>query len=502
MRFKLWYAAIGLLLTLLLTSTQAIQAQETTPPPTPAAGPNLLENPGFEGIGKPVDNRMPNPDNWTRDTFNAVPYSEIFTPEGWSIWWKEGDGYGRPECKVIPNEPPFNIAPIRIHAGYYSVLCFGFYRKLHAGAYQVVRGIPPDSVVEGTFMAHAWSCSEDNPPLSCGDMVGFYFRVGIDPNGDTDPFSENIVWSEPDYHHDKFARVGPVQATVGITGVATLFIEATAKWPYKHNDAYWDNAGLRVVVTGTLPTATPPPPPPTFVPLPPPQTPQPTPTPLPDGAIVHTVVEGDTWLGIALLYGVDVSELIRLNAGTFAMNRPITVGQPVVVQVNARAESTLPTTMTVGAPPVTGLAPEYPAGDMGTICVLAFDDANDDNVWQSDNNEETVVSDAEIALVGADGSVSIYRTDSSGTHCFQNVTTGQFYLVQHTPPQGYTTDFGPWRLYLSGGQVHHIALAYKRAQTAPSPIPSSLAPLLRISGGLSLFLAIGIGIRFTRSRRA
>ncbi|MBN2390941.1 MAG: hypothetical protein JXR84_09465, partial [Anaerolineae bacterium] len=43
----------------------------------------LLVNPGFEGIGVPVDNISPVYDNWTRDTFTGVQYGEIYTPEGW-----------------------------------------------------------------------------------------------------------------------------------------------------------------------------------------------------------------------------------------------------------------------------------------------------------------------------------------------------------------------------------------------------------------------------------
>lgn len=48
----------------------------------------LLANPGFEGVGVPVDNTAPNPYNWTRDTFTGVQYGEIYTPEGWVTWYE------------------------------------------------------------------------------------------------------------------------------------------------------------------------------------------------------------------------------------------------------------------------------------------------------------------------------------------------------------------------------------------------------------------------------
>jgi len=206
----------------------------------------LLVNPGFEGIGKPVDNNLPNPDNWTRDTFNGNAYGEIFSPAGWITWWEEGD-YKRPECKVIPNEPPFNANPVRIYQGYYSGMCFTFFGRQHAGYYQVVENLTPGKVVEGWYYAHAWSCDEDNPPLSCGDPYAFSFNVGIDPNGGTDPFSDTIIWSAPQYIYDVYEYVGPVQAIVGENGAVTFFLRAHGRWSAKHNDAYWDNPTLRYV---------------------------------------------------------------------------------------------------------------------------------------------------------------------------------------------------------------------------------------------------------------
>jgi len=208
-----------------------------------ASGVNLLVNPGFEGIGLPVDNNHPNYGNWTRDTFTGQQYGEIFTPEGWVTWWEEGD-YGRPECKVIPNEHPFNSDPTRIYQGYYAGMCFTFFRKQHAGYYQVVSNLEPGATVEGWFYAHAWSCSEDEPPVSCGDPFAFYFQVGLEPDGGTDPFSDTILWSEPKYIYDVYQPTNLVTATVGAAGQVTFYLRAHAKWAVKHNVAYWDNPTL------------------------------------------------------------------------------------------------------------------------------------------------------------------------------------------------------------------------------------------------------------------
>jgi hypothetical protein len=378
-------------------------------------------------------------------------------------------------------------------------MCFGFYRKIHAGFYQVVRDIPPDSLVEGAFMAHSWSCGEDNPPLSCGDFTAFYFRVGIDPNGDTDPFSEGIVWSEPYYVYDKFVRVGPIQATVGITGVATLFLEATAKWPNKHNDAYWDNARLNIVVTGTLPTATPPPPPPTFAPARRPAAAQATPTPPPAGSIIHTVEEWDTWLGIAITYGVDPFDLIRFNVGKG--NETLAIGQEVIVRLGPSGETAMPEAGPASSVSETSTAqPNRPAGDKGTICTVAFDDANGDRLWQA-NHGEMALPNIEIIILGSNGVRLSYRTDGvNEPHCFQDLPVGQSYIIYHTPPTGYTADGGPWNLLLSGGQVYPVELAYNRVQDIAFSSPSS-SLIWRISGSLVLLLAGISGIYFILSRR-
>ena len=208
-------------------------------------GQNLLKNPGFEGITcSPSSPPGWCYDNWTRDTFNGIPYPEIYTPQGWVTFWSEGvnpvDGrnYGRPECKVIPNQPPFIGPPARIRSGNYAVLQFGFYRPIDSGLYQVVTGLTPHAIVQASAYAHAWTCDQDNPPLSCGDPYQMLFQVGIDPNGGTDPWSPNIIWAGG-YSYDEYHLIGPVQAEVGDAGTVTVFLRATAKWSAKHNDVYW-----------------------------------------------------------------------------------------------------------------------------------------------------------------------------------------------------------------------------------------------------------------------
>jgi LysM repeat protein len=518
---------------LALIPLSTVVAEESVSPVQQEIGTNLLANPGFEGFGKPQNNSLPNPSNWTRETFTGEQRGEIMTPEGWVTWWQGGD-FKVPECKVIPNEAPFNGDPKRIYQGYYSGLCFAFWGKMNAGYYQVVRNIPPGSTVEGSFYAHAWSCSDSNPPLSCGDPSAFYFRVGIDPNGGTDPFSGNIVWSNAYFNYDKYGLVGPVQATVGQSGAATMFIQAYAKWNVKHNDAYYDSPTLKLVSAGETPTNTPPPPPPTSE-IPP--TPQYTPTPRPDGAIVHTVVSGDTLFGIALAYDVpvdDIYELNNINSSTL-----LQIGQEIVIAVSGGAlptptpqpEATEESTPEVEPTQDSGNGagdgmPAAPAQDKASLCTLAFYDSNGDMFRQAESGE-MLLPNVQLSLLGRSGPVDDHKTDGiSEPWCFEDLEPGN-YVLRHTPPTGYRAiDGGQLSFILSGGQAFNIELAYVRDENAPedasgdTAAPSEgeaegesgeedpgrmtnvLNTVLRVSGIIVLILAIAVAVLFVLSRRA
>jgi LysM repeat protein len=518
-----------------------VQAAEIAAP-VQQTGTNLLTNPGFEGIGQPVTNSSPNPDNWTRDTFSGAQYGEIYTPAGWVTWWEEGE-FKRPECKVIPNQHPFNAEPNRIYEGYYSGMCFSFFGKQHAGYYQVVRDIPPGSQVQASFYAHAWTSNKDNPPTTDpdGDPYAFYFRVGVDPNGGTDPFSSSIVWSSPYYNYDEYALVGPLQTTVGETGAATIFLEAYGKWPNKHNDAYMDNASLQILSPGETPTPTAPPPPDT--PETPP-TPQFTPTPRPDGAIVHEVEAGDTLFGLALAYDVPVDQIYELN--NLGPNDLLSIGQEIVIATSGdvtvqptptptpepAANESEATEEPTSPDPGAGGPAASPAEGTASVCVLAFYDANG-NMFREADEGEMLLPNAEINLLARSGPIDSRTTDGiSEPWCFTDLEPGN-YILRHSPPPGYTlTDGGQVNFNLSAGQVWDLELAYVRDEEAgadnpdaPDTNPATNSPdnnptdependndeggvtnvlnvVLRVSGFIVLALAVAVLVLFILSRRS
>ncbi len=494
-------------------------------------GQNLLKNPGFEGVSCSAGSSPGWCDgNWTRDTFNGVTYSEIFSPQEWVTFWSEGtnpaDGrnYGRPECKIIPNKPPFVGPPARIHSDNYAIMQFGFFRSIDSGVYQVVTGLSPHATVQFSSYAQAWSCDNDESgAYSCGDVHNIAFRVGIDPNGGTDPWNPNIVWGSG-FSNDEFRMIGPVQAQVGDAGNVTVFLRATATWAYKHNDVYWDTASLVYTTPPEPPTNTPPPPPDTPTPGPSP-TPGSTATPRPDGATVHIVAQNDTLFGIALMHGVDVNQLRELNAGSLGPNDMLSIGQTVVISLPS--ETPVPTPLPAPEPTATLSNPTTEGQPGGaSICVLAYHDRNGDTF--RDESTEELLPNAEIAVADVSGVIARYTTDGiSEPYCFTGLAAGAYRVIQ-SPPPGYEPS-GPaeWPVAVAEGTSLDLHFADVRGEGATTPgeadepTPTSarggdggdnestssstfgaiIGTAMKIGGVLVLILALGVAVLFVLTRR-
>ena len=524
---------IGILLVvMLLGAAPLLSAAAPGPSQSFQEGGNLLKNPGFEGINcAPGSQPGWCDDNWTRDTFNGSVYQEVYTPQGWVTFWSQGsnpaDGrkYGRPECKVIPRVDPFIGPPARINNGNYAVMQFGFFRAIDSGLYQVVTGLSPQATVQASAYAQAWSCDDDDHgATSCGDSFQMLFQVGIDPNGGTDPWSPGVIWASG-YSYDQFNLIGPVQAQVGDGGTVTVFVRATAKWPYKHNDVYWDDVALIYTTPPAAPTDTPPPPPPTATPGPSP-TPLPPPTPRPDGASVHIVQSGDTLFGIALMYGVGADEIRRLNAGSLGENDLIWPGQELVISLPSQQ----PAPTAQSAPPTP--APTAPAGEApvaevasggAAVCVLAYHDRNADTF--RDEETEELLPNAEFSLADASGVVDRYTSDGiSEPYCFTGLAPGAYRVIQNAPPGYQPSGPAEWPVAVAEGTTLDIQFSNVRseggvpASETNEPTPSEeqnseqvdnggsavsgiFATVAKVSGILVLLLAAGVAVLFVLNRR-
>jgi hypothetical protein len=192
---------------------------------------------------------------WWRETFTGEEYNELFVPEGWIAFWREGWPYGRPEMKIIPNEYPY-LNPARVYTGQQALGWFTFYRSGDAGVYQQMPATH-GSIYKAKAFAHVWYSQLDDAHLSewvdedgithtirSGDP-GMDVMLGLDPTGGTNPWAPTVVWTRTSIY-DQFGSL-EVQATAQALSV-TLFLRAEALYPFKHCDAYWDNVSLEVLL--------------------------------------------------------------------------------------------------------------------------------------------------------------------------------------------------------------------------------------------------------------
>jgi hypothetical protein len=516
-----------------IAAPPAVQPVQEDPTEEPAEeqSTELLKNPGFEGISCRAGSVPPEClDNWSNSANHDGSFHDnIFTPQGWTTWWRKGGDFGQPEVKTIPNVPPFTGELPRIRSGFYAVLMFTYYRLQDMGLYQVVTGLEPGSTVQLSAYAHGWSCDDKKHKLgySCGDAWNQRFQVGIEPNGAADPFSSNIVWSQEQAVPDHYQRIGPVTAQVGAGGKVTAILRSKTKWMYVYQDAYWDDASMVMTSPGTPPTDTPPPPPPPPTAGPPPA-PLATPTPRPDGAIVHIVQAGDTIFGIALMYGVDPDQIRQLNAGSIGAGDLIQVGQELVISLPSQTST--PTPPSAPPTPASAAEGEAPATEGGavtegaSICVLAYHDRNG-NTFQDEETEE-LLPNAEFTLADASGVIGRYTSDGvSEPYCFTGLAPGAYRVIQTAPP-GYAPS-GPAEWPVGVAEETSIEVGFgnvrgeseegseEATEAAPeneeesdqgetsggSTVNRIFSTVAKISGVLVLLLAAGMAALFVVNRR-
>lgn len=274
-------------------------------------------------------------------------FGEINAPDGWVAFWYEGPaphdpqnpvGYARPEMTVIPDAPPFK-GPNRVHSDSQeptpkkALKYFAFSKIMDAGLYQTV-AVQPGTRLRATAWAHGWSNDgwnkqhkyASNPRWSEGEGVeknAFYaedgpdvpasarnmrFRVGIDPSGGTDARAATVVWGKAAYVYNAHAQL-PAAEAVAQAAQVTVFLRCDVLWPFKHNDAYWDDAEL--VAVGAAPETPEGLPEPAYVLLPPQAGPE----------WVQAVVNSRAWLSKKWLIGSQrqaasaVRAVIAVNPG-------------------------------------------------------------------------------------------------------------------------------------------------------------------------------------------
>jgi hypothetical protein len=238
--------------------------------PALAQGPNLLQNPGFE---LPHVQSIPGKEN----CFLAAP---------WVAWFITGS----PEESVLG----LHLAPEykgatradfpgnRVRNGDLSQQWFHSYGSFQAGVLQQVSNIQVGSKLKFELWVLTWSCDKESKGncggATSGDPSPMHVRIGIDPKGGGDVFSQAIVWSPEQNAYDAWYHF-EVEA-VAQHSTVTVYVYSYPDYASQDNNVYIDDASLVVVAPPPAPTRRP-----TSTPT---ATPVATATPLPTNTPVAT----------------------------------------------------------------------------------------------------------------------------------------------------------------------------------------------------------------------
>lgn len=202
----------------------------------------------------------------------------------------------------------------------------------------------------------------------------------------------------------------------------------------------------------------------------------------PDGAVIYTVQPGDSLAVLAPLIGVSAEDIAALNG--LAPDALLTPGSQLVVQppVTGAAVTTPvpPVDEATPAPVSPGDAPAAPivsitsggvlpaidpAASPAQVCVLMFDDANQNRLQEAG---ETLLPGGTIVLTLDGVPAGEYVTTGTGEpFCFSDLPAGS-YLAQAQAPAGYglTT---PQQLLVQPAQGWTINLGFGAAQGVQPP---------------------------------
>lgn len=283
-----------------------------------AAQDNLLTNGGLE--------------EGTFGPYQGKGRPDLNAPAGWSIWLGQGstDTFMNRGDKVFgfPHRAP---GPDPVEGQIAANLSGGFV-QFNAALFQTVN-VSPGANFRAEAASQVKACS---PPGGgegfCGSDLssGAKTRIGIDPDGGTDPNAPEIVWSAWLEPHDRWDRQAVEATSTG--GQITVFLYATQNQPYSNNNVWWDDVKLTGGGGGgsapAAPNAAPPPtatPAFVFVPFVNAQGER------PDGSIIHTVQQGDTLDSIAVAYGLTRQDLIDRNPSLQSI-RFLNIGQQITIR--------------------------------------------------------------------------------------------------------------------------------------------------------------------------
>jgi len=451
----------------------------------------------------------------------------IYLPNGWNVWLASptGEFTNRSDRTSVNPHPGPGPSP-REGTRALNVDC-GFV-TCTAAIYQQVT-VQQGANVQASAWAQVKACNVATGSTSCGSAVesGSQTRIGIDPNGGTDPSDSDIVWSGWVQPHDQWLQMSVGATTTGTT--ATLFLYSTQSSTAQLNRTYWDQTSLTGGGSGgaVAGAATPIPTAPPEVAFVVPQNAR------PDGSIVHVVQTGDTIDSIAVAYGMTRQQIMDLN--NISDPRIISIGQEIIIkeplptsgtsfteelpdatqeadgestaEPNSGEQSTviLPTIQAPGqssegsssedssseddtaqpeaqfgdtaAPaPVVSVAngSVLPSSDPSTlassVCVLLFNDANQNRIQEQD---ESLLAGGSINLSAGDAVTASVQTDGlSEPHCFEGLAAGIYVIAASAPADFGLTSPDQLRLDLLPGTTIDVAFGAAEGVAPVVPPPA------------------------------
>ncbi len=291
----------------------------------------------------------------------------LYVAQGWNYWIApQIDAYTNNPNEVVMFPHPGPVPNVLEGNRAQFIECA--YATCTVAILQQVGNIQAGSNVQARASSQVKACNFNEPFTTCGSAIesGSKTRIGIDPNGGTDPNDTDIVWSGYVQPHDQWLEQSVSATATGTT--VTVFLYSTQSSKARLNRTYWDKAflgggGTGGAAAGATP-ATPVPTAPPVVAFVVPQSAQ------GDGSIVHTVQAGDTIDSIAYAYGVGRSTILELN--NIADPRLIYVGQKLTIKTAApggigNQPTSAPTSADAAVQPTTDPAAAQPTTDAAAV---------------------------------------------------------------------------------------------------------------------------------------
>lgn len=416
-------------------------------------------------------------------------------------------------------------------AGNSSFRVFNNWDPFWGGIKQTIT-VPAGSRVRLTASARAWAAQDFWPTPSDTNMP-VRTQVGIEVDGNDNPFSAGMVWSGAAAPHNAWAQMS-VEATVGAGGKVLVVISGDYRGASRQfMGVFFDEVSLVVLDQGPAPTAVPP----TVAPgatTAPVATRAPvnqaTATPRADGLITYVVQAGDTGWVIAAKAGLTVDQLRALNPGVDI--NVLSVGTELIVGGSPAAATAAPgaTAAATGDPsatqavePTATLAAQVePTAEAGAtqteaegaqICVSLFDDANGNRQFESAGGE-VALYEGLLTLINADTGAQItthQMASGEDSYCFTGLTGGN-YQVAVAGPSGYNPTVQPDVMVpvpVGSTGEYSVAFGFQRSSTAPelTPVPAEQSgdrvrtALFGAVGVMLLLLAAGLAVTLLMRRR-